>query len=58
MYLKKNLISIALSLSILPAANAASITVDGKLSDWGLQRNGNNSDWTPDTSLGLLLMAN
>jgi len=32
-------------------ALAASITVDGDLADWGLHRNGNASDWKPDTTL-------
>lgn len=33
---------------------AAVITVDGNLADWGLHRNGNANDWTPDASLGLI----
>ncbi len=30
-------------------AEAASILVDGDLSDWGLHRNGNSNDWTPNS---------
>lgn len=55
MTLKKTLISFALSLSIMPAAQATSITVDGNLSDWGLHTNGNINDWTASTSLGATL---
>ena len=52
---KKILISIALSLSILPVVQAANITVDGDLSDWGLHTNGNINDWTASSSLGTSL---
>lgn len=37
--------------SLLPIAQAASITVDGNLADWGLHKNGNINDWTPNPSL-------
>ncbi|MDD2737741.1 MAG: PEP-CTERM sorting domain-containing protein [Methylomonas lenta] len=55
MTLKKTLISFALSLSIMPAVQASSITVDGNLSDWGLHTNGNINDWTASASLGTTL---
>jgi hypothetical protein len=42
-----SLASICISLN----ANAASITIDGNLSDWGLHRNGNSADWLPNSSL-------
>lgn len=32
-------------------AQAAVITIDGNLADWGLQRNGNANDWTPDANV-------
>lgn len=52
MTVKKALISFALSFSIMPVAQASSMTIDGNLSDWGLQRKGKTSDWTPNPSLG------
>lgn len=30
---------------------SASITIDGKVADWGLGRNGNADDWTPNSTL-------
>lgn len=56
MTLKKTLISFALSLSIMPVAQATSIIVDGNLSDWGLHTNGDLNDWTASASLGSSLM--
>ncbi|MDO9239754.1 PEP-CTERM sorting domain-containing protein [Methylicorpusculum sp.] len=35
--------------SMLPVQ--ASITVDGNLSDWGIKRNGNANDWTPNPGI-------
>jgi hypothetical protein len=40
-------------LSLSSGAQAVTITVDGNLADWGLQRNGNATDWNPDPALNL-----
>jgi hypothetical protein len=42
------------ALCLAPMAHAVTITIDGDLADWGLQRNGNANDWTPDPALGLI----
>lgn len=49
----KVLIVTVLSSSLYSSAQAASITVDGNLADWGLKRNGNVSDWVPNSALVL-----
>ncbi|QPK63483.1 PEP-CTERM sorting domain-containing protein [Methylomonas sp. LL1] len=36
---------------LITSAQAASIHVDGNLADWGLHRNGNINDWTPNPLL-------
>jgi hypothetical protein len=41
------LTSVCISLN----AEAASISIDGNLADWGLHRNGNSADWRPNSSL-------
>lgn len=33
--------------------NAALFNIDGDLSDWGVNRNGNASDWTPTANIGI-----
>lgn len=45
------LIITALSSCLFSSAQAASITVDGNLADWGLHRNGNIDDWKPNPVL-------
>jgi len=47
----KVLIVTVLSSSLYSSVQAASITVDGNLADWGLKRNGNVSDWIPNSAL-------
>lgn len=44
-------ITLFLMLAISLPAQSASITIDGQLSDWGLGRNGNSSDWLPSSAL-------
>lgn len=41
-------------LSLSFGAQAVTITIDGNLADWGLQRNGNATDWNPDPALNLV----
>ncbi len=45
------LIVTALTSCIFSSAQATSINVDGNLADWGLHRNGNINDWTPNPLL-------
>jgi hypothetical protein len=47
----KGLIVTVLSSSLYSSVQAASITVDGNLADWGLKRNGNAGDWVPNSAL-------
>jgi hypothetical protein len=35
------------------STNSNAITIDGDLSDWGVSRNGNASDWTPTANAGI-----
>jgi len=36
--------------ALLSAGSAQAFVIDGNLSDWGVQRNGNATDWTPNSS--------
>ncbi len=36
--------------TLLSAGSAQAFVIDGNLSDWGVQRNGNATGWTPDSS--------
>ena len=49
-YLKALIVTL-LSSSLYSSAQATSITVDGNLADWGLNRNGNAGDWLPNPAL-------
>ena len=46
-----NTLILALTLAaLLSAGSAQAFVIDGNLSDWGVQRNGNATDWTPNSS--------
>lgn len=42
------------ALGFTPLAHAVTITIDGNLADWGLKKNGNVNDWSPDPALKLV----
>jgi hypothetical protein len=41
---------------LLGGSTAPAFVIDGNLSDWGVQRNGNASDWTPNSSVAAYLV--
>jgi len=55
MNLKPLLVLSTLTACYLTNAQASQIAIDGNLADWGLHKNGNSADWTPDPSLNLIL---
>jgi len=53
MKMRKLLISSLLLATFSTNSNAITIKVDGDLSDWGVRRTGNISDWTPTANAGI-----
>jgi hypothetical protein len=51
MKFSKVFIVTVLSSSLCSSAQAASVIIDGKLADWGLESKGNLDDWIPDSAL-------
>lgn len=52
--LTSRLLAATLTLCMAAASHAAMITVDGRMSDWGLVANGTAAGWTPTPNAGIL----
>ncbi len=49
--MKKSVIHLMLLAGLLSATGAHAYTIDGNLADWGMQKNGNVADWTPNSGI-------
>lgn len=49
--MNKTLMHLMIAASMMTSAAAQAITIDGNLSDWGVQQNGSVAGWTPNTGV-------